>query len=348
MAAAHRRLISITTLHFIADCPLAYRSLNLGRGDVPFELRPSPGKGWGAFATRKLMPGDLIFEEKPLFVIRKPVQYINDFDVLSEFHQLSPLERQQFLYLRNSGAQTDTTMVEAFKWNSLGLSVTPEAHGLFIVLPRLNHSCIPNCTAPYGTLEKNQQQIRAIKAIMPGDELTFCYHSPFQCWSTRDRAQSLSFQCGCKACLIGTPFQQASDMRRALLRGLHYLIHGKDIEGPNVLSPGPVLSDPGVKQAAEELRIPLSTRLIATVLRGFLLEEEGLMDRFQIEDLRTAIQGLGVSFKTRRNAQIAAIVTAQKSWLEMVCAAFKLYGKEDEADQEVAAKLQMDRAMGQL
>lgn len=349
MAAAHRRSISIATLHFIADCTLAYRSLNLGPGDVPFELMPSPGKGWGAFATRKLMPGDLIFEEKPLLVVRKPLRDVTDSDVLSELLQLPPPERQQFLDLRENGAAAYTSMAKAYKWNSFGLSVTPklsvniQEHGVFIVLSRINHSCIPNCTAPQYNSQKDKQQIYALKTIMAGEELTFCYHSTFQYWSAKDRAQILDFQCDCKACHIGISFQQASDMRRTLLRGLHYLTHGQDIDGPDRLSAGPVLSDPELRRAAAELRIPLSTRFIATVLRGFLLEEEGLMDRFQIGVLRTTIQDMGASFKTRGNAQIAAAVTAQRSWLGMVCTAFKLYGKEDEADQEIAAQLQSIR-----
>lgn len=295
------------------------------------------------------MPGDPIFKERPLFVIRKPAQFITEFDVLSEFQKLPRQEKQQFLYLRDNGATAYTSMATAYKWNSFGLSVSPqlsvspEAHGLFIVLSRFNHSCIPNCTAPQDTSEKDQQQICAIRAIMPGEELTFCYHSTFQYWSTKDRAQIMDFKCDCKACLIGTPFQQASDMRRALLRGLHYLTHGKDIDGPDILSAGSVLSDPGMKKAAEELRIPLSTRFIATVLKGFLLEEEGLLDPVVLQTLWIVTLRAGASFKTRRNAQIAAIAVAQKSWLGMVCTAFRLYGKKDEADEEVAAELQSVR-----
>ncbi|KAI7783514.1 hypothetical protein LA080_011643 [Diaporthe eres] len=110
----------------------------------------------------------------------------------------------------------------------------------------------------------------------------------------------------------------------------------------------PVLGDPEVKKAAEELRIPQSTRLIAVVMMGFLLEEEDLMDQFMFERLRPSMKSVAALFQTASNARIAALVMAQSSWLGRVCMAFKLYGKEDGADQEIAAKLKMAREAGLL
>lgn len=315
---------------------------------MPFELRPSPGKGWGVFATRNLTPGDLIFEERPLFVVRKPHQCITELDVQAGFHQLPPRQKQQFLCLRDNGTREFTSMKEAFRENSFAVATNPPAHGLLIVLSRFNHSCLPNCKVPHDGVEKDQLHFYATKVIMAGEELTFCYNTDFELRTTQDRIQRLGFQCDCKACLSDTPFHQASEMRRALLRGLHYLTHGKDIDGPMPVSARPFLSDPEVKKAAEELRIPQSTRLIAVVLMGFLLEEEGLMDQFMFARLRPSVKSVAASFQTASNAHIAALVMAQASWLGRVCMAFKLYGKEDDADQEIAAKFKMAREAGLL
>lgn len=73
----------------------AFHNLDLGPGDVPFELRPSHGKGWGGFATRKIMPGDLIFEEEPLFAIRKPLKDVTEIDVREAFQRLSTDQKRQ-------------------------------------------------------------------------------------------------------------------------------------------------------------------------------------------------------------------------------------------------------------
>lgn len=326
----------------------AYRSLNLGPGDVPFELRPSHGKGWGAFATRKITPGDLIFEERPLFAIRKPLKHITEFDVRAGFQRLSPHKKQQFLCLLDNGTRPFTSMEKAFKENCFCLAAHPLAHGLFVILSRFNNSCIPNCKTPHEGLYKEQLQVYATRVIMPGEELTICYLPDLELRTAGERTQRLRFQCHCKACSSGTSFKRISDMRRTLLRGLHYLTHGEDVDGLRPVSERPILNDPQVRRAAEELRIPLSTRLIAHVLRGFLLEEEGLLDHLMVERILPGVRVVAASFRTPSNARMAAIVVAQKSWLGKVCAAFRLYGKEDDGDQEVAAELRMAREAERL
>jgi hypothetical protein len=57
------------------------------------EMKPSPGKGWGAFATRRIERGAMILREKPLFVIRKPHEEITEEDVWAAFQQLIPSEK---------------------------------------------------------------------------------------------------------------------------------------------------------------------------------------------------------------------------------------------------------------
>lgn len=103
----------------------AYRSLNLGPGDVPFEFRPSQGKGWGAFATRKITPGDLIFEEEPLFAIRKPLKHITEVDVRAGLQRLSTYQKHQFMCLLDNITRPFTSMEKAFKESSFFLAVDP-------------------------------------------------------------------------------------------------------------------------------------------------------------------------------------------------------------------------------
>lgn len=60
----------------------AYRQLRIP-ADAPFELKPSPGKGWGGFATRHIKKGSVILREKALFTIANPNRFdITDEDVL--------------------------------------------------------------------------------------------------------------------------------------------------------------------------------------------------------------------------------------------------------------------------
>lgn len=257
-------IVSQSSFHFISlwlTRLSAYRSLNRLLDDAPFELRPAPGKGWGAFATRKLIPGQLIIEDKPLLVISKSHKHITESDVMSRFQRLQPRDKHRFLSLRDNGDREFTSMKKAFTENAFGVSNTHHAHGLFVFLSRFNHACVPNCKVPMaGTvIRTNRLHIYATRTVMPGEELTFCYNSIYDYMIAEDRTQRLGFQCDCKACLIGTPFQRASDMRRTLLRGLYFLKEGEDINWPRPVSMPPVLSDQQVRRAAEGFTPPLST-----------------------------------------------------------------------------------------
>jgi hypothetical protein len=53
--------------------------------DALFELKPSPKKGRGAFAIRRIKRGAIILKEKPLFDIRKPHKEIIEENIWAAF-----------------------------------------------------------------------------------------------------------------------------------------------------------------------------------------------------------------------------------------------------------------------
>jgi len=307
--------------------------------DTPFELKPSPGKGWGAFATRQIERGAMILREKPLFVIRKFHEEITEKDVWTAFQQLVPSEKQQFLYLRDNASRPFPHMTEAFAENSFAISINPPIHGLFLLHSRFNHSCIPNSKIPSTGGEIVASF--ATRDIIAGEEITFCYNTDFECRTRHDRHQALRFICDCKACLPGTPFQQLSDIRRTLIRGLQYLTLGVDLNGQRQGSVSPIIVDSKLKKVAEDLSIPLSARLIYDLLAIYLLEDEGLLDDFMVEGLNPGILRTAAWFKTESNARIARLAMAQETWLEKFCVAFRLYGRGDVADHAIAVQLRM-------
>lgn len=73
-------------------------------------------------------------------------------------------------------------------------------------------------------------------------------------------------------------------MRRIFIRGLQYLTLGVDMNGQKQDSISPIIVDPKLKKAAEDFRIPLSSRLIYNLLILCLLEEEGFLDEFRPKD----------------------------------------------------------------
>ncbi len=274
--------------------------------DAPFELKPSPGKGWGAFATRRIKRGATILREKPLFVIRKPHQQITEEDIWTAFQHLTTSAKQHFLHLRDNASVPFTRMTEAFAENSFAISnsIVPQVnispvHGLFLLHSRFNHSCIPNSKSPITSDEIITSF--ATRDIIAGEEITFCYNTDFEGRNRYERHQALRFVCDCKACLTDTPFQQLSDMRRTFIRGLLYLTLGVDLNGQGQGSTSPIITNSKLKKAAEDFRIPLSARLIYDLLFMYLLEEEKLLDDFMVKRLYPGILQIATLFRTESN-----------------------------------------------
>lgn len=226
--------------------------------------------------------------------------------------------------------------------------MNPPAHGIFLVLSRFNHSCIPNCRIPTLGGELDQLTIQASKAIAPGQELTFCYDPVCQSLTAEQRASLFDFTRECRACRPGTSFHQASNMRRTLLSGLYYLVHGKDSQTGIPMPARPFLTEPELMKKAEELATPLSTRLIAVLLVAFPFEEEGLMDLALEASMLPNMNRFAVAFRSSRTVQISSRVMRHTNFMGKFCAALKLYEKRDIANREVAEALQQARRDGQL
>jgi hypothetical protein len=301
----------------------------------PITLKPSPGRGWGVFAIRKIKQSAIILREDPLFIVRKPHQEITEQDIRVAFQRLKHFEQRQFLLLRDNGGRHFNSMESAFAENSFALpdNSIPQtssrmAHGLYLLHSRLNHSCVPNAKVPKTSGPSITSY--AMRNIAAGEEITFCYNTDFECRARHDRHQELRFTCTCAACSLGTPFHELSELRRTLIRGLQYLTLGVDLDGERQTS---TILDLELRRRAESLTIPLTSRLIYNVLTVLLVEQEGLLDGFMLERLEPPTVRLVTLFRTTSNIQIAQHAMAQKSWLEKFSIVCKLYGCVDDSDR---------------
>lgn len=322
----------------------AYRSFHIPH-DAPFELKPSPGQGWGVFATRQIARGATILKERPLFVIRKPHPYITANDVWRAFQQLPPRQQQQFLLLRDNASSPFSDMNAAFAENSFNLATPdglrpgprPPAQGLFLLHSRLNHACVPNATIPTTDAGVEDVTSFATRDIAPGEEITFAYEPDFECLTGKERHQALGFACKCQLCWQAAPVQRRlSDARRRLVRGLSYLLDGVDYDGRRK---GGIIVDPELKRAAEMGGIPISSWWVYALLKVFLLEEEGLLDDFKLQRLRGAVDVPLKLFKTEENVVVATRAMAQATWRGRLEVAFGLYGRRDAGDEDLAVVL---------
>ena len=152
-----------------------------------------PGKGRGLVAARDIEKGDLIFEDKP--VIKLAVDAENHFvdpdfmtSLKQQFERLPTEAKAQYLKMTktrdfcaricNSG---DKEVINLFAANSKWCFEGESRYNvLHLNLALVNHSCAPNAT----TLKPEKQdgnedhsaELRAIKHIHKGEEITHCYY----------------------------------------------------------------------------------------------------------------------------------------------------------------------------
>ncbi|KAK8097387.1 hypothetical protein PG984_016526 [Apiospora sp. TS-2023a] len=312
--------------------------------EAPFALKPSaPGHGWGAFATRRIQRGSVILREKALFAIAKHHDDITELDVLAAFRKSSRSLQWQFLSLRDHAGAPFTNISQS---NSFSIGA-PEAgkprHGFFPLLSRFNHSCLPNAAVPIvKDAPRDAPALYATRDITAGEEIRFSYDPHFESQTARERHEALGFACDCPACRPGTTFQRASDLRRRLIRGLQFMVSGED-PADAAVSGGSgqfqVIADPAIRKEVAELRTPLSSQLVHTLLTVCLMEAEGILDDFEVGRLQPGITAMATMFRRPNNASIARHAMAQSTPSERLRVAFGLYGRADEADQEMAYML---------
>lgn len=149
------------------------------------------GRGW--FATKKLVPGDLIFEEVPA--------RSRNVDDLA--HIVMGSERL------SKGLHVPASFANAGAWSRSVAQVisngfrSPDGAMLLLQDASLfNHSCRPN--AAVGNPGGDKVQVRAIRNVKEGQELCICYDSALFWLPTERRRPELrrrwGFECGCPRC----------------------------------------------------------------------------------------------------------------------------------------------------
>ncbi|KAF9870570.1 tpr domain protein [Colletotrichum karsti] len=223
----------------------------------PVEVRASPGRGNGLFATKAVKAGDLLLCEKAF-----AYSYAGDDDPIGRQNsrilmnmttkrmnklQHNPQIASRFteLYRGDYGStknsQTDEIPVDTFlvekiislncfgaPRSSLKSFETPEKEsafhtcGIWTMASHINHSCVGNCRRSF---IGDMMILRAAQDLEPDTELLFCYQLPHKDddrAATQKRLQSWGFICECELCLDKkSTSQQAFQKRQGLLQQLY-------------------------------------------------------------------------------------------------------------------------------
>ncbi|KAI5368355.1 putative SET domain-containing protein [Septoria linicola] len=179
-----------------------------------FEVRASPGKGYGVFATRNIKKGTQIMHDKAFFRTSGNGDPTND-EILRALGRLSEEDQNRFMALEE-GQRHESKVLRIFHNNCFA---SDHKHGKAVYpnVSRFNHSCRSNAWHYNG-------RIIAKRNIKTGEEFTITYnevsHQSLTASQRGERTwQIWGFRCDCVAC-SPSDAQQLSDARRQLISAI--------------------------------------------------------------------------------------------------------------------------------
>ncbi|QBZ65769.1 hypothetical protein PoMZ_12732 [Pyricularia oryzae] len=221
---------------------------------IMYELRNSPGKGKGLFASASgVRQGDRIIAEAPILTVdlarfRLPPAEL-ELHLEEKLQSLEADKRADFMSLSTNGADENNPLSSRFLTNALGTDEDDdddrqgrrqrqrrwqqqqqqqENHqnphrkavpAVFRNASRLNHSCVPNCHFSWDRVTRTCL-VHAITDVSPGDELTVAYDSRGTAQTTAEMETTMGFRCACPRCSLPSDEVARSNERRRELNAI--------------------------------------------------------------------------------------------------------------------------------
>ena len=220
----------------------------------PFKIKEAPGKGKGLFATKKILEGEVILEEYPLFTqngLLLPYEFKTFFypnideetkakilqlhDPAEDFKKLDGRTAKKLIkkrpilrHYKEAKSDKINKIFRIIDSNRLQICNFPALYsdtesGLYNNISRINHSCVPNTTWTWVMGDFKRRQVRAIMDIEEGEEITVCYRNEMKFFygSRESRQQQMlehgAFLCQCSQCsLEGEDLEENERIRTEL------------------------------------------------------------------------------------------------------------------------------------
>lgn len=182
-------------------------------------------------ATKTIRQGQVIIRDRALLILKKSQIRDKRSVLFNQFKALSAKDQKTVLSLHHedkAAASVEDKILDVFESN--GIEVVPaDSICLYSTIPRLNHSCSPLVVWSWLSGAATSKEVRAIRDIQPGEELTANYIDSFEAtWSTRvDRQKRLSlwnFSCQCEVCSLEGEELKTNDKIREQISLQHQLV----------------------------------------------------------------------------------------------------------------------------
>ena len=227
-------LLTCINCHSITYCGVECQKVDWERHEwncVPVMVTELPGKGRGLVAAKDIKNGELIFKDRPVikFALNDkglPVDPEYMTSLREQIDSLPAEARSQFYKLttRNDAvSRSDNGVFNLFLDNCQIYKFVPKPKGedtyslLYLNIALVNHSCVSNAVA-FSLKQVGDEdlavELRAIKNIGKGEEVTHCYFTDVKKFGSIQKKRKtlfkkkLEFDCKCPACLGQVPSQE--------------------------------------------------------------------------------------------------------------------------------------------
>ncbi|KAJ3024027.1 hypothetical protein HKX48_007958 [Thoreauomyces humboldtii] len=170
-----------------------------------FEVREAEGgrKGLGCFAVQDIPAGQLLIAEEPLLTLpRAHPKWLIGKKIEQLASKLTQPAKDEYFSL--SGSHVHHKDAENIWYtNVLEMGDPQDRMGVFLVISRFNHSCIPNALFHWSEA-LNRQVVYNIKPLVKGQEIEVAYISLMAPARTRQSLlkKNFNFGCRCPACTL--------------------------------------------------------------------------------------------------------------------------------------------------
>ena len=187
---------------------------------IPVMVTEIPGKGKGLVASKDLKKGQVLFQETAAIVVHAPSLLVPLQELKDQISKMSEEQKNKFDQLKPRGffrpdqlaaALTENCLheLDIFLSNAVSSMTNADKIALFPSNSLMNHSCAPNLIQLFTSDAEDVIEIRAIKDILKGEEVTQCYTRGLMTSSQMKTKlqEAFRFDCKCGVCSGSIPHQ---------------------------------------------------------------------------------------------------------------------------------------------
>jgi hypothetical protein len=196
--------------------------------EYTFGMLDIAGKGKGLVACLDIPKGARIFSEKPFLTAPCNMDpSLLEEVLIRRFNDLPEDSKLQFLSLHENPHFQNLFLG---KYAANNLPCDEGIGGIYAILSRINHSCLPNAHYSWNP-EKGHKALHAVRPIRAGEEITAMYSAGLASAKSRlgmtaassvlrksHLKETLGFECDCAICSLPPSRLQLSDDRRVQMR----------------------------------------------------------------------------------------------------------------------------------